>query len=126
MYSPDEVLLNLDMLGGDVKPGSLMSITVLKPEFDKAPISHGGLHKQSSDPNSKFTTLPGQVEEPSGKKYTFVVKDLPKQVKARQPHLEIYVVKHIADAFGMKSGSQVLLAAVRYLLPSTPVTYQVT
>jgi hypothetical protein len=42
---------------------------------------------------------------------------MPKDMKARQHDVEVYVLKHIADAFGMKKGSQVLLTVVRSTSP---------
>lgn len=109
-YSRDEVLLNLDRVGGDIKPGSLMGIAVLKGASTKVSSSHGAnAGKQSQDQN-------GSVESDAdnlGHRYIFAAQDMPKETKARQPDVEVIVVKQIADAFGMKKGSQVLLTLVR-------------
>ncbi|KAL1903531.1 vacuolar membrane-associated protein iml1 [Sporothrix stenoceras] len=48
----------------------------------------------------------------AGRRYLFIVKDMPKELKARHPTVEIYVAKRVADAFGMKKGSTVLLTPV--------------
>lgn len=109
-YSKDEVLLNLDLVGGDVKPGSLMCLTVLKDDLKKSSMSHGSGNKTIQDQNG--SAKPEIDPNSLGKRYVFVVKDLSADLKARNPEMEVYVVKHIADAFGMKKGSQVLLTSV--------------
>ncbi|PNY28761.1 Vacuolar membrane-associated protein iml1 [Tolypocladium capitatum] len=114
-YARDEVLLNLDLLGADVKPGSLMSITPLKGDAARTtPGSYCSVSKQPSEhcDSSKAASSCHADHDCRHNKYIFVAKDMPKEVKARQPDVEVYVVKHIADAFGMKKGSQVLLAPV--------------
>jgi hypothetical protein len=115
-YARDEVLLNLDLLGGDVKPGTLMSIAVLKPEFLKSSGGIGSLKKQAHEDNGslRFQNLASPCDRNDlGHQYIFVAKDMPKETKARHPEAEVHVVKHIADVFGMKKGSIVLLRAVR-------------
>lgn len=116
-FPRDEVLLNLDQIGDDVKPGTLMAMDVLRPESDKQ--SHGGQHKhhipdRSKDASPGATCRPAEAEN----RYIFVVKDMPKETKARYPAVEVYVAKHIADAFGMRKGSQVTLTAVSRPVPS--------
>jgi DEP domain-containing protein 5 len=101
-YSSDEVLLNLDLFP-EFHAGILMTATVLKLEADKTSNTHG-VHKVDG--------AAAKDGEGRAKRYIFVVKDLTKDLKARHPGLEIYVVKHIADAFGMKKGVQVLLNPV--------------
>lgn len=114
-YSRDEVLLNLDLIGGDIKPGTLMSIAVLKSESVKSTAGFGGLKKQSHEDNGSLRYQHLGPCDPSslGDQYIFVAKDMPKETKARHPDIEVQVVKHIADIFGMKKGSIVLLAPVR-------------
>lgn len=120
-YARDEVLLNLDLLGGDVKPGSLMSITPLKGDAARsASGAYGSVSKQPQEhcDSSKAASGGHADHDCQHNRYIFVAKDMPKEMKARQPDVEVYVVKHIADAFGMKKGSQVLLAPVRSGLAS--------
>lgn len=114
-YARDEVLLNLDLLGGEVKPGTLMSIAVLKPEFLKSSGGIGSLKKQAHEDNGSLRFQNGGPSDRNdlGHQYIFVAKDMPKETKARHPEAEVHVVKHIADVFGMKKGSIVLLRAVR-------------
>ncbi|KAH6710497.1 vacuolar membrane-associated protein iml-1 [Verticillium dahliae] len=117
-YSRDEVLLNLDVFGGEVRSGSLMAITVLKPENDKS-ASHG-----SSGRDHARSPAPGLCDgENVGRRYIFVVKDASKEQKSRNAGLEIFVMKHIADAFGMKKGSQVLLSHVDANSPATAASH---
>lgn len=85
----------------------LVSIDILKPEVSKAQ-SAVAKRIASQDASKNASVDSGQ---PS-KRYIFVVKDMPKELKVRFPHVEIYVAKQIADVFGMKKGSQVTLAPV--------------
>ncbi|KAH7150054.1 hypothetical protein B0J13DRAFT_282345 [Dactylonectria estremocensis] len=111
-YSKDEVLLNLDLVGSDVKPGVLMCIVTVKEDTRKPSTGHGSSNKQGQDQNSSSKSASTTQGDGAGNSYVFVVKDMPQEMKARQPDVEVYVVKHIADAFGMKKGSQVLLTMV--------------
>lgn len=103
-FARDEILLNLDLFDGDLRAGMLVSIDILGPEASK---------QQSTAAKRLDPTSNHGAPDEAVKRYLFVVKDMPKDLKARFPHVEIYVAKHIADAFGMKKGSQVLLAPVR-------------
>lgn len=116
-YSRDEVLLNLDLIGGDVKPGTLVSIAVLKSDFPKSSAGFGNLKKQPHEENGslRYQNLGPCDPNSLGHQYIFVAKDMPKETKARHPDAEVQVVKHIADVFGMKKGSIVLLTPVRSL-----------
>jgi DEP domain-containing protein 5 len=96
-FAPDEVLLNLDLIGDDVKAGSLVTIDVVKAETDKKINTHDRGRDAATD---------------GGKRYICVVKDMPKELKMRYQGVEVYVAKHIADVFGMKKGSQVTLIPV--------------
>lgn len=104
--STDEVLMNLDLLGDDIKPGSLMSIVVLEP--DRQPVKPGGSGYYSAMQQTTGPPLVPNME----KRYLFTAKDMPADLKKRHPNVEIYVVKPIADAFGMKKTNQVLLTSV--------------
>lgn len=110
-FPRDEVLLNLDILGPECKPGSLMAINIFKAEADKS--IHNNLGKQPYQDRSKDVSATGhQKAADSPNRYIFVVKDMPKDLKAKNPTVELYVAKHIADVFGLKKGTQVLLTPV--------------
>lgn len=111
-YTKDEVLLNFDLVGVDVRPGTLMSIVVVKDDVRKASSGGGGNGKQGQDNGCSKGTSAGSNGDSACCKYVFVAKDMPQELKARLPDVGAYVVKHIADAFGMKKGSQVLLSQV--------------
>ncbi|KAK3390959.1 hypothetical protein B0H63DRAFT_429721 [Podospora didyma] len=122
-FARDEVLLNLDVMGDDVKPGSLMAIDVLRPETEK--LSHTSYNKQTfhdrgRDAASGATAAKGLESE---RRYIFVVKDMPKEMKARYPGVEVYVAKHIADVFGMKKGSQVALNPIDATNPAIEASH---
>ncbi|KAK1759336.1 vacuolar membrane-associated protein IML1 [Echria macrotheca] len=105
-FARDEVLLNLDLLGDEVKAGSLLAIDVVKAEPEKQPqASHLKAHFHDRD---RGRDAPAESE----KRYICVAKDMPKDLKLRYPHVEVYVAKHIADVFGMRKGSQVTLTPV--------------
>ncbi|PSR78538.1 hypothetical protein BD289DRAFT_338590, partial [Coniella lustricola] len=113
-FARDEILLNLDVLDGEFTAGMLVSIDILGPEASKQQFSA----VKRSDPTSSH----GAPDE-AAKRYLFVVKDMPKDLKARFSHVEIYVAKHIADAFGMKKGSRVLLAPVDESNPAVEASH---
>lgn len=119
-YSPDEVLLNLDLLP-EIKPGTLVSITVVKSESEKGTGTHGSSSKQQQPTGDHAASAKGRAQDGDGdsskRRYVCYAKDLSKEQKARHPHMELYVAKHIADNFGMKKGTQAVLAPV-CLLPS--------
>lgn len=117
-FAREEVQMNLDLFDPDVKPGALMAIEVLRPDTDRSPLNP--LHKQGvldrGQDASPSRPTPQGVDV--GRRYLFIVKDMSKDLKARHPNVELYVAKHIADVFGMKRGSQVLLTQVRLLSSS--------
>ncbi|PQE03649.1 putative IML1 Vacuolar membrane protein [Rutstroemia sp. NJR-2017a BBW] len=47
-----------------------------------------------------------------GRRYLFLVRDMPKELKHKHPALEVSVAKHIADVFNLKHRSNVLLSTV--------------
>lgn len=104
----EEILLNLDQLDKDVKPGSLMAIAVLEPERQVG--KAGG--PSYLTPGLAGSSSTAAVATPE-KRYLFTVKDLPKELKLKYSTAEIIVSKHLADAFGLRKGSQVFLEPVR-------------
>jgi hypothetical protein len=115
----DDVLVNIDVLDKDIQPGTLMALDVLRSEADKppqTPLQTPYLYDSGKDDRSSAASRAVGVD----KRYIFIVKDMPKELKARHPNVEVFVPKHIADAFGMKKGSQVLLTPVREMLPVCP------
>lgn len=112
-WSKDEVLLNFDLVGVEVVPGSLMAITALKGDTGRV-AGHLVPNRLSSEYHKRTKAKPISVHDQDliSSRYVFIAKDMAKEVKARQPDVEVLVAKHIADAFGMKKGSQVLLATV--------------
>lgn len=117
-YLKDEVLLNFDRLGRSdgAKPGSLMAITAIKSDSTKPQTSsygnlgraHGDQSGQSAD--GTFSLLD---QDYISSRYVFYAKDMSKEMKARHADVDVSVSRHIADAFGMKKGSQVILAPVQ-------------
>ncbi|CAK7262906.1 vacuolar membrane-associated protein iml1 [Sporothrix epigloea] len=111
-FAPDEVLLNLDHFDDGVQPGQLIAIDVL-------PDQRYGQNAANASSGNSNTATPGGTGDnagppgrDAGHRYLFIVKDMPKELKARHPTVEIYVAKRVADAFGMKKGSTVLLTPV--------------
>lgn len=120
-FARDEILLNLDLFNSRFKPGMLVSLDVLKPEVSKQPITS----KRLVAAQDAARNGPSEPSRPS-ERYIFVVKDMARELKARYPHVELYVAKQIADVFGMKKGSQVILAPVRSprnFRPSSDVSF---
>ncbi|KAL2267692.1 hypothetical protein VTJ83DRAFT_4969 [Remersonia thermophila] len=101
------VLLNLNLMHNDIRPGSLVSIEVLKPDSDKP---------QHSQPDRRD---PAQAATPcSNHRYVCIATDMPKDLKKRYATVEVFVAKHIADAFGMRKGTKVTIAPIG---PDNPV-----
>lgn len=110
-YMRDEVLVNLDVIGPDVKVGSLMAISAIKGDSAK---TTGSLNKAPLDQNDHLKAAAAIAKDPNalGHRYIFIVKDMPKEMKARNQDAEVCIVRHISDAFAMKRGGQVLLTPV--------------
>ncbi|KAJ5478438.1 hypothetical protein N7530_003947 [Penicillium desertorum] len=119
-FSREEILLNPSAFGEtEVQVGDVVEIlpmrgsgdagySTLKPEAaSKAGReSHAELNSASqADNTSKFKT-------PLQSRCLFVVKALPPETKARNPQLEISVTNNIANIFGFKNRTQVLLSIV--------------
>ncbi|KAK2627822.1 hypothetical protein QTJ16_002468 [Diplocarpon rosae] len=130
-FSKEEIVLNLDLVPfPEVKVGSLMALVALKMdsgirEFQekihtsKAPDALGTSMKRersSSNPESpgaghgNASDAKHEIDE--WNRYLFIAKDMPKDMKTKYQGLEVSVAKHIADAFGLKHRSNVLLTTV--------------
>jgi len=102
----DEVLLNLDLIGPDIKPGSVVALDLVRADSEKLPpISSYG--RQPFQDRKDGASGPA-----SERRYICVAKDMPRELKARFPLVEVYVSRHIADASGMKKGTQVTISPV--------------
>jgi len=127
-FSKDDVVLDLDLFP-DVKPGELMDVGALKADsgvrdFQEAaqPSRKDGdslsatMQRQRSNSNSDNpSTASGnhaRRDSDFGKRYLFIAQEMPKEVKVKQARFEISVAKHIADLFGLKHRSQVLVSTV--------------
>jgi hypothetical protein len=127
-FSKDEVVLNLDLFP-DVKAGELMAILALKTDSgvrdfqDKAqPSKKEGdalattMQRDPSNSNPRSPILANGSDAMHdvdlGNRYLFIAHDMPREMKVKQPSLEVSVAKHIADVFGLKHRSNVLLTTV--------------
>ncbi|KAI0379334.1 vacuolar membrane-associated protein IML1 [Hypomontagnella monticulosa] len=123
----DEVLLNLELFGGTVQPGTLMSITATKSDQDRTQSSQYGSVRQASYLRSSAAPNPNddlpKSDGDAGRRYIFVAKDMSKELKARYPNIEVYVSKQIGMAFNMRKGTQVVLAPVDHLSPATEASH---
>jgi SEA/GATOR complex protein SEA1/DEPDC5 len=127
-FSKEEVVINLDLFP-DVRAGELLAIVALKTESvardfqEKAQTSKKdvdtlatAMQRERSNSNPRS---PGLVNDNHskhdvdlGKRYLFIAKDMSKEIKAKQPKLEVSVAKHIADLFCLKHRSNVLITTV--------------
>ncbi|KAK0629816.1 hypothetical protein B0T17DRAFT_526635 [Bombardia bombarda] len=121
----DDVLLNLELIGDDVKPGTLMAIEVSRPDAEKP--SQSSHHKQHLHDRAKEASGGGAgvpPKTPDGEqRYIFIVKDMPKELRQRYSSVEVYVAKHIADVFGMRKGSQVALTPIEANNPAVEASH---
>ncbi|KAJ5160695.1 Vacuolar membrane-associated protein iml1 [Penicillium canariense] len=120
MFSREEILLNPSAFGeSGVQVGDVVEIlpvrasgdpvhSALKPDaaVKTARDGHSDLNPPSqTDRTSKFKT-------PLQSRCLFVVKPLPQDIKSRHPKMEISVTNSVANIFGFKNRTQVLLAIV--------------
>lgn len=128
--SRDEVLLNMDIFEkGSVHAGDLMAIIALKNDSGVREFhdrNAGGRRDadslgvamsrersgSSSRPTSEGVSGESGHDSDATKGYLFVVKDMSKAQKLRQPNLEVSIPKHVANVFGLKNRSTVLLTTV--------------
>ncbi|KAH6635267.1 hypothetical protein B0J18DRAFT_453865 [Chaetomium sp. MPI-SDFR-AT-0129] len=115
-FARDEVLLNLDHIGDDVQPGSLVAIDVVKGDSEKA-AQNSHHHKPVQDRKE------GAAGNCAEKRYICVAKDMPRELKSRYSAVEVYVAKHIADAFGMRKGTQVTLTPIDAKHPAVEASH---
>ncbi|KAI0871569.1 vacuolar membrane-associated protein iml-1 [Hypoxylon argillaceum] len=122
----DEILLNLDLVGGStIQPGTLMSITPIKTDTDRSDRLQGSLYGSSRPPYPRASTAPVDTtaNDDATRRYVFVAKDMPKDLKARMPTVEVYVAKHVGDAFSLRKGTQVVLAPVDSSAPAVEASH---
>ncbi|OTB00409.1 hypothetical protein M426DRAFT_324353 [Hypoxylon sp. CI-4A] len=127
----DEVLVNLDLFGGAIQPGALMSIVPLKSDQDRTQGSQYGTSRQASYHRAFASTSASAAPEDElpkhdgdvGRRYIFVAKDVSKELKAKHPSIEVYVSKQIGTAFNMRKGTQVILAPVDRLTPAIEASH---
>jgi DEP domain-containing protein 5 len=130
-FSKEEVVINLDLFP-EVKAGELLGIVALKTDSvvrdfqEKAQASKKevdtlatAMQRERSNSNPRS---PGIVHDNHpkhdvdlGKRYLFIAKDMSKEMKTKQPKLEVSVAKHIADLFCLKYRSSVLITTVSVL-----------
>lgn len=114
-YMKDEVLINMDRLGPEYEPGALMAITAVKGDPPASGSSYAGTNKSAtSHPSAKPDGSSGLLLDKDfiGSRYVFLTRDMPKEIKNRHPDVDISIPKHIAEAFGMRKSSHVVLSPV--------------
>lgn len=125
LQEKENVLINLDIFGDCLKPGDLVAVVPSRSESDvrdfqantppprKDAESLGPpMQRERSSSKASDNTSESQYGPDHEKRYFVVVKDMTKEQKAKQPHTEISIAKHIADVFGFKNRSTVLLTTV--------------
>ncbi|KAG6006173.1 hypothetical protein E4U21_007283 [Claviceps maximensis] len=129
-FFKDETLLNLDHFAGQVVPGMLMALVPARGDPKNTAAGYGSLNKQAMEhlDHPRIASSPvGDIEHEYGhdpeRRYVFVAKDMTKEMKARHPDVEVHIAKHIADAFGLKKGSQVVLRPVNKAHPTIEATH---
>jgi hypothetical protein len=133
-FSKEEVVLNMDLFpAGSIKPGDLMAIVALKTDaaikdfHDKnQPVKKGAeMLSVSLQPDTNFeerkssmgtVSVDGQHDIDNEKRYLFAIEDMNNELRAKQSNLEVSIAKHIADLFGFKHRSNVLLTTVCFIL----------
>lgn len=131
-FSRDEVVLNLNLFP-HLKDGDAVAICAAKSETslrDNQDRRQGSTHdsdnlfvdqsreRSSSNPRSPTSPSPkdGKHDGGSERRYMFIARDMSKDLKTKNPNLEISVAKHVADVFGFKHRSNCVISAVCYLM----------
>ncbi|KAG9241519.1 vacuolar membrane-associated protein-like protein IML1 [Calycina marina] len=122
-FSKEEIVLNFDLVPG-IKAGQLMAIVGLKTDngvrdfqdkiFYKKDTENltkdGQRERSSSNPRSLIHKgVDPKHDVDMGKRYVFIARDIPKELKAKSSTLEVSVLKQIADQFCFKNRATVLL-----------------
>ena len=106
-FSKDEVLMNMDLFDTEIeKTVSMVALYVLKADQEKP-------HQQPAVVSLETKT---DAMDPK-RRHLLLVKDIPNDLKSRYPNIELCLTRHLADSYGIKKGSQVLLTPVS--APST-------
>jgi hypothetical protein len=133
-FSKEEVVINLDLFS-NVKAGELLAILALKTEpvfrdfQEKSQTSKKEMDSLATamqrEPSNHNPRSPGSAKDNDakhdvdlGKRYLFIAKDMSKEMKAKQPTLEVSIAKHIADLFCLKHRSNVLITTVSPHMPN--------
>lgn len=123
-FSLPEVILNLDLFP-DVEAGDLMAIVSVKTDSQENvstskmedSLNASTLRERSaSNRNSPGGTNNKNHDADVGNRYLFIAKEMPKEMKVKQPHMEVSVARHIADTFHFRSRSQILIITVCFPL----------
>jgi hypothetical protein len=122
MFSREEVIFNHNLLPpGSFKMGQLMAIVALKSDtlvrdmLDKKGGRPDGLaaslqlDSSIGDMKSSKGSLNDNHDTDAERQYLFTLKHMSKEVATKQPKLEVSVAKHVADVFGFKHRSNVLV-----------------
>ncbi|CZT51563.1 probable IML1 Vacuolar membrane protein [Rhynchosporium secalis] len=133
-FSKEDVVINLELFP-EVKHGEIMAIMPLKADSEQRDFQDKLSAKREPDTlatsmrrerssstpksprtfngNSNGRGNDGKKDTDKWNQYLFVAKDMSKELKAKHPILEVSIAKHIADAFGLKSRSSVLLSTTK-------------
>jgi hypothetical protein len=128
-FSKHEVVLNLELFPW-VNTGDLMAIVPLKIDSgvrDHQEKTQGPKKDADSLPvamqRDRSLSNPNSLSQGSGadskqdvdleKRYLFIAKDMSREIREKPQGLEVSVAKHIADIFGFKHRSNVLITTVR-------------
>ncbi|KAG6160492.1 hypothetical protein E4U37_000097 [Claviceps purpurea] len=127
-FSKDEALLNLDRFDGHVVPGMLVALVPLRGDSKMANATdgYGSANKQAVE-NLESSGIEASSsrdhENDLRHAFIFVAKDMPKETKARYPDVDVHVARHVADAFGLKKGSQAFLRPLDKAHPAVAATH---
>jgi hypothetical protein len=129
-FSKEDVVLNVDLFpAGSLKPGVLMAITALKADTTvkeypvREPTGRKGAQTLSvshdpvengEDQKSSTGSFGGESQQDmdSETQYLFAANDMGKEMRLKHPNLEVSIAKRVADVFGFKHRSNVLLTTV--------------
>lgn len=120
MFSREEILLNQSAFGeNEVKVGDVVEILPMRASRDvvHSSLKLDGIAKAARENHADLSSIfsvdgASKFKTPLQNRCLFVVKPFPQDIKTRHPQLEVSVTNNVANIFGFKNRTQVLLSIV--------------
>lgn len=118
-FSKEEILFNLEAFSdAGVRTGDIIEILSIRSLGDvahlvKPDISKRSIHDNHGEAKSNVHSSPGsKFKTPLQTRCLFLAKPLPQDIASRSPKLEVSVTSNVANTFGFKNRTPVVLSIV--------------